>query len=245
MLTTGCGSDSISTAFEEKVNDFLIAHGAPYKLAKGYAMTEACAAACTCFEDKNKLQSVGLPLCKTVIAIFDSETGKELSYYTEGEICIQSPTVMLGYFAHDEDTENVLRKHDDGTIWFHIGDIGCMDEDGFLFFKGRIKRIIIRYNGYKIYPAIVENVLSGLAEVEDCAVVGIPDMENEQGSITIAFIVGNQNQEELEKKLLKLCENELPQYEHPAKFIFLKELPRTSIGKVDFRALEEQAKGIQ
>lgn len=104
----------------------------------------------------------------------------------DGEICICGPTVMQGYLNDDKETESVLKKHKDGQTWLHTGDIGCMDEDGFIYFKSRIKRLIVS-SGYNIYPSYIEGIINKHEYVSNCTVIGIPDKY--RGQIAKAFVV--------------------------------------------------------
>lgn len=92
----------------------------------------------------------------------------------DGEICINGPTVMMGYLNEEEETRNTLKEHKDGKTWLHTGDVGCMDEDGFVYFKSRIKRIIIS-SGYNVYPSYIEEIINKHEYVSNSTVIGVPD----------------------------------------------------------------------
>ena len=129
-------------------------------------MTEVSAAVSVCTSNEsNKIGGVGIPFAHTVISIFDTETGEELSYNQKGEVCMTGPNTMLGYYKNEEETSNVLRKHADGKVWVHSGDLGYMDEDGQLFIEGRLKRMIVRHDGFKVYPSLIESVLLNSSDV--------------------------------------------------------------------------------
>lgn len=153
------GGDRTSVEFENKVNNFFEAHSCKVHLSKGYSMTEASSTATISFELANKEGFNGVPLQKTIISAFDTETGEELSYGVEGELCLNTPTMMLGYYGKQDETSKVLKKHADESIWIHTGDIGYVDEDGFVNVCGRVKRLIIRSDGFKVFPAHIENVV--------------------------------------------------------------------------------------
>lgn len=185
------------------------------------------------------------------MGIFEPDTDIELKYNQQGEVCICAPAVMLGYYDQEEETSKILKKHSDGTIWIHSGDIGHIDEDGFLFIDGRIKRLVIRHDGFKVFPSLIENKLAMNQAVKECCVIGMPDKEHSQGELPFACIVlestsiGKENA--VKKELIKLCETELPEYAQPIGFKFFDELPLTPIGKVDYRALIElvsEGKGV-
>ena len=245
LHTTGSGGDSITVEDEDLVNEFFEKHNAPFKLCKGYGMTEVNAAATSCIREVNKRGSVGIPMVLTTVGIFKPDTDEELDYNEEGEICFQTPTMMLGYFQMPEETEKVLRRHSDGKIWVHSGDLGKMDEDGFVYVLSRIKRVIIRHDGFKVFPYIIENEVMPLHGVDAACAVAVKDPEHKQGNLPFLFIKpmpGYEDHVVLEKVLRKACAEALPEYVQPAGYAFVDEFPYTQAGKVDYRALEEQAK---
>ena len=244
------GSDHMSIGLEQEVNDFLATHGCKDRVLKGYGMTETCAAACVCTgNDCNKLGSVGIPFGRTIISAFDINTGDELPCGQTGEICITGPSIMLEYYKNKKETELVLRKHSDGRIWVHSGDSGHIDEDGFVFIDGRMKRMIIRYEGFKIFPSVIENVISNHELVENCSVVGVNDKEHRQGQYPIAHVIlkpnARNNEKQIEHELIELCKQELPEYAYPIGYIFREKMPQTPVGKIDYRALEREAEQLR
>ena len=247
IIAPTVGADSLDVQKEKGINDFLERHNCKFKLSKGYGMTEVSSGVCiTPNNNINKLGSVGIPFCKTVVSIFDVDSEKELQYGEQGEICVQGPSVMLGYYKNDKANGEILRKHSDGSVWLHSGDFGHMDEDGFVYIDGRIKRMIIDSTGFKIFPAVVENVIYNIPEVEMCCVVGAKDKEHNVGQIPIAFIKAKEgvNKDKLQEEILKLCEKQLPTYSLPQKIIFREEFPYTSAAKVDYRRMEELAENM-
>mgnify|MGYP004522105269 FL=1 len=238
------GGDAISVGAEQSVNDFLAAHGVEFPLAKGYGMTEISSAATAAAASINKPGSVGIPLVDTVVSIFEPGTVQELPIGERGEICVCSNTTMRGYYGKPAETEAVLRKHADGKIWVHTGDIGYMDEDGFVFLDSRIKRLIIRHDGFKVFPSMIENVISRHPAVHQCSVVGCTDKEHLQGRLPFVYVVldpaGDKKKRQIVRELRQLCKEELPEYVQPVGYKFVSELPLTPIGKVDYRKLEEE-----
>lgn len=235
------GADTLQPAKEVEINTFLKQHGAKCEISKGYGMTEVCSAVSVCAPSYNKIGSVGIPFLNTVIAIFDPDTGEELSYNELGEVCICGPSVMLGYFNQAVETHKVLKCHKDGKLWMHSGDLGHMDTDGFLYIDGRIKRMLVDHMGFKIFSPQVEQVLSRCACVDKCCVVGVSDPNYAVGQIAIAYIVVKQNMADAVKEIQQMCANLLPEHSIPQKYIIVNELPYTPAGKVDFRALERMA----
>lgn len=241
----GSGGDAITIGAESEVNHFLESHGSKYPLAKGYGMTELCSTACTCMGQVNKPGSVGIPLIKNTISAFEPETDKELDYGEKGEICITGPTMMLGYYNKPEETANVIRKHSDNRLWVHTGDIGYVDEDGFVFIETRMKRMIIRNDGFKVFPSMIENVISTHPAVAACSVVATRDKSKPQGCVPYVYIVlkknVNESKRQIKTEIMKLCRESLPEYAQPVAYNFCDSLYYTSSGKIDYRKLEKEA----
>lgn len=237
---TGCGGDGMAEGFEIAINKFLFQHNCKYPITKGYGMTEISSAATTNKLELNKLGSVGIPHLKTTVAVFEVGTDKELPYGESGEICMCSPTVMLGYYNAPDEEKKVLMKHSDGNTWIHSGDIGYMDEDGFLYINGRLKRMIIRPDGHNVWPSQIENVILSYPGVENCAVVGLPNPNGKNGKIPTAFIVAD-NSQVTAGAIDAYSKERLPERDCALGYRFVSEIPLTPIGKVDYRALEAQA----
>ena len=244
VLNFACGGDAISLGAEQAVNDFLSSHGAPYPLAKGYGMTELCSAATAAAGARNKPGTVGLPLPATVVSIFEPGTEVELPIGARGEICISGPSMMQGYYNKPDETAIIMRRHADGRVWIHSGDIGYMDEEGYVFLDSRIKRMIIRHDGFKIFPSMIENVLSTHPAVRNCSVVGCADKDHVQGRLPLAYIVLDPHCEKKKRQIIRelraMCADELPEYALPVGYKFIDALPLTPVGKVDYLTLEGQ-----
>ena len=240
LKNLGVGGDSFSEEIEVRVNNFLKSHESSAIAEKGYGMTENSATAGVCLVGVNKLSSLGIPLPLNTYGIFKRGTDEELKYGEKGEICITGPTKMLGYLNNNEEESKVIRLHSDGKEWIHSEDIGYIDEDGFLFFDGRYKRLI-PHGGFKLYPSYIEGIIMGHPEVEKCCVIAIPSVE--YGASPEAHIVARKDKvEELKKlkeELIELCKDKLPSYSQPEDFIFEEELPLTSVGKVDYKQVEK------
>lgn len=239
----GCGGDGINVKLEQQLNHFLTEHNCPSDIAKGYGMTEVGSAAVTCRGKINKEGSVGIPHCKTIVSVFDIETMQELKYGEEGEICICTEAMMNSYLGMPEETQKVIKVHADGSKWVHSGDLGYMDEDGFLFIKGRMKRMIIRPDGHNVFPLQIENVIMEHDDIENCAVVGKSDTSVENGKWPVAYIVKKQNvikdNNILLEEVQKLCADKLPPRDSATEFYIIDELPVTNLGKIDFVKLEQ------
>ena len=241
------GGDAMDISLEIETNKFLDEHNCTYPVCKGYGMSEVAAAVCACSSHEcNKIGSVGTPWPKTIMAAFDLNTGEELGYNQEGEICITGPNTMVGYYNNEAETNNVIKQHEDGLMWVHSGDIGYIDEDGFVFVKDRIKRVIIRHDGFKVFPSLIEKTVDTNKNVISNCAVGIADKEHSQGKLPIVFAVLNDGTdvERTKTELFDLCKKELPEYVQPVDFVFIDKMPLTPIGKVDYRALEKEANRV-
>ena len=242
IINYAAGGDSLSRGAEQTVNDFLAAHGARYPIAKGYGMTEVSSAATVAAGLDNKPGSVGIPMVNTVVAAFEPGTDQELPIGQRGELCISGPCLMKGYYNKPEETAILLRRHPDGRVWAHTGDMGYLDEDGFVYLDSRIKRMIIRHDGFKVFPSMIENVVSRHPAVHQCSVVGCADKDHPQGRLPFVYIVLKAGitakKKQVIRELERMCAEELPEYVQPVAYKFISSMPMTPVGKVDYRQLE-------
>ena len=242
IINYAAGGDSLSRGAEQTVNDFLAAHGARYPIAKGYGMTEVSSAATVAAGLDNKPGSVGIPMVNTVVAAFEPGTDQELPIGQRGELCISGPCLMKGYYNKPEETAILLRRHPDGRVWAHTGDMGYLDEDGFVFLDSRIKRMIIRHDGFKVFPSMIENVVSRHPAVHQCSVVGCTDKDHVQGRLPFVYIVlkadTTAKKKQVIRELERMCAEDLPEYVQPVAYKFISSMPMTPVGKVDYRQLE-------
>ena len=235
------GGDSLSPELKKKVDAFLKAHNCTEQIREGYGTTECVTASCLTPKDYARSGSIGVPFPDVYYKIVVPGTTEEADPNTEGEICVSGPTVMLGYMDNPEETANTLRQHGDGRIWLHTGDLGHMDEDGFVYFRQRLKRMIIT-SGYNVYPSQLENIFDSHEKVLLSCVIGIKD--EYRGQKIKAYVVpmpGVEPTEELKKELLDHCAGQVAAYAKPRELEFRTELPKTLVGKVAYRVLEEEA----
>ena len=234
------GGDSLSSSLIKRVNHYLKEHNAKIKISQGYGMTESLAAVALSYGRAYREDSIGIPFPGNYIKIVTPETQEEVPYGEDGEICIAGPTVMLGYLDNEKETNEMLQIHKDGMVWLHTGDIGMMDSDGILYYKQRLKRLIIS-SGYNIYPSHVEEVIEGHPSVLKCSVIGIPHPYKVE--VPKAFIVlkNDYNPLTVKASIKEYCKKNLASYAIPKEFEFRKSLPKTLIGKVDFKKLREEA----
>lgn len=245
LITACVGGDSMDEKLERDSNSFLKSHHCNYCIAKGYGMSETNGSVCRTINENNPIGSVGVSFTHTIISVFDPDTLEELKFNETGEICMSGPSVMLGYYNNSEETEKIKKFHH-GREWIHSGDIGYINEDGNIFILNRIKRMIIRFDGFKVFPSMIEKVLLTHKDVVSCCVVGTPDKEHNQGRLPIAYLVlAHRNADNTTKQqLTELCKKELPEYAQPQDIIVMDNLPLTPIGKIDYRALENEAENL-
>ena len=234
------GGDSLSIELKKKFDKFLAAHGAVVQVREGYGTTETVTACCLTPIHKSKEGSIGVPFPDTYIKIVRPGTDEELPYGDEGEILLAGPTVMKEYLDEPEETADTLRTHSDGLTWVYTGDLGTMDEEGFVYFKGRAKRMIIS-SGFNVYPAQVENILDSHEKVQMSCVIGIPDPVAIQ--VVKAFVMlkpGVVESDDVKTELIEYCKKHVFRYAVPREVEFRDELPKTLVGKVAYRVLEEE-----
>lgn len=234
------GGDSLSVELKKKLDAFLEAHNCKIKVREGYGTTECVTASCLTPARLYKEGSIGQPFPDTYYKIVDVGTNIELPYGEEGEICISGPTVMLGYLDNPEETANTLRLHGDGKVWLHTGDLGKMDDEGFIYFKQRIKRMIIT-SGYNVYPSQLENVLDGLDFVQMSCVIGLPDeIKVQKIKAFVMLKPGYEAGDETKEKIMAHLKKNVARYALPYDIEFREALPKTLVGKVAYRVLEEE-----
>ena len=235
------GGDSLSPELKKKVDVFLRAHGCSQQIREGYGTTECVTASCLTPKDYARAGSIGIPFPDTFYKIVEPGTTNEVEPNVEGEICVSGPTVMMGYMDNPEETAGALKRHYDGRIWLHTGDLGYMDQDGFVYFRQRMKRMIIT-SGYNVYPSQLENIIDGHEKVLLSCVIGVKDPYRVQR--VKAYVVpmpGVEPTEELKAELMEYCSKHIAKYAMPREMEFRKELPKTLVGKVAYRVLEEEA----
>ena len=246
VTTMGSGGDTMNEGLEGKLAAFMKKHNIRYPLAQGYGMSEMSAAASFCVNDIYKPGSVGIPSVTTTISVFDTDTGEELSYGQLGEICMTGPSMMKGYYKRKEETDHVMRMHEDGQIWVHSGDIGYMDEDGFLYIIGRVKRMITRFDGHKVFPVTIESMISEHEEVRNCSTIGVDDLDHSQGQYPLVLVelYDGVDNFELCRKLYLDTNKRMEERGRPVAVLPVSAIPLTGSGKNDYRALEEEFKGF-
>lgn len=235
-----CGGDSLSVELKKKVDKFLKEHNAKVQIREGYGTTECVTASCLTPYDFFREGSIGIPFPDVFYQIVDPKNDTEVPYGTEGEICICGPTVMKGYLDNAAETAATLRTHADGNVWLHTGDLGIMDEDGFVYYKQRLKRLII-VSGFNVYPSQVENTIDAHPDVLLSCAIGIPDPYKMHK--VKAFVVlrpGVEPSDKIKEEILEHCRKNISKHAMPREIEFRTELPKTLVGKVAYRQLEEE-----
>lgn len=234
------GGDSLTVEKNKKINNFLKEHNCDANVIQGYGLTETSGPCCLGAFEANKLGSIGIPLPNVVIKIMNHDTMEEMPIGEIGEMCISGPNVMSRYLDNEKETNDMIITDNEGVRWVRTGDLAYMDEDGVIFFVQRLKRMIIS-SGYNVYPSHIEEVLTKHPKVQLCGVIGIPHPYRVQ--VAKAFIVLKKGIEpgvDIEKELKEYCEKNLAKYMIPKNFEFRDSLPKTMVGKVNYRELEKE-----
>ncbi len=234
------GGDSLSIELKKKFDKFLDEHNAKIHVREGYGTTECVTASCLTPFDKYKEGSIGVPYPDTYYKICKVGTTEEAPYGEDGEICLKGPTVMNGYHNKPEETANTLKVHDDGDIWLHTGDLGYMDEEGYIYFKQRIKRMIIT-SGYNVYPSQIENAIDGHEAVQMSCVIGVKDpLRVQKIKAFVTLKAGYQPSSALKKEIIRHCVEHVAKYAVPYDIEFREQLPKTLVGKIAYKVLEDE-----
>ena len=234
------GGDDLSDALADDIVSFLRKNGSFGKLEKGYGLTESCAAVIATLDVEDKHSNIGIPFPGNDVCFVKPNTIEEVEIGEEGEICISGPTIMEGYLNNEEENKTTLQLHDDGKIWLHTGDLGKVDENGIIHYIQRLKRMIIS-SGFNVYPSQIEKVLKTDSRIDNCVVVGQPHPYKVE--VPVAYIVLKKDvkkDSKLKKDLKALCIKNLARHSIPSKFEFKDELPKTLIGKIDFKSLQKK-----
>ena len=211
------------------------------RIIEGYSLTEAMMALCVNpVQGPNKLGSVGMPLPDVDVRVFDDGEGtRVLPANQVGEIAIAAPQLMIGYWNNAGETALALREHTDeiGTRrWLHTGDLGYMDDDGYVFIVDR-KKDLIKTSGYQVWPREIEEVIAAHPSVAEVGVAGVPDVG--KGEAVKAWVVVRAGETVTEEALRSYCREKLAPYKVPSKIEFRTDLPKTMVGKVLRRALKD------
>ena len=240
LKATFSGADTLPKTVKERFEEIVKKQGGNCQLLEGYGLTEAVTAIMVTPFDEYREGGVGVPFPDMHAKIVKLGTTEEAPAGEEGEICLHGPAVMLGYLDHPEETAETLKTHPDGKVWLHTGDIGTMDDDGFFYFKLRLKRMI-KSSGMNVYPAQVEEVLYRHPDVREVCIIGVPDESQVQR--VKGFVVLKDAAKagpEMEKELVAYCQEHLIKWSCPREIEFRESLPKTLVGKIAFNVLEQE-----
>lgn len=233
------GADSLPRVIKDRFEEIVARQGGAVKLLEGYGLTEAVTGIIATPLNDYRENSIGIPFPDMLAKVVKTDTTEEAAPGEEGELCVSGPAVMLGYLDQPEETAAVLKKHSDGNMWLHTGDICTMDEDGFFYFKLRMKRMI-KSSGMNVYPVQVEEKLYQHPAVAEACVIGVPDQD--QVERVKAFVVlkdPSKSCEEMQQELIRHCQKELIKWSCPREIEFRRELPKTLVGKIAYKVLED------
>ena len=228
------GGDRLPPEMQREFNELLKRHGSKAVIRQGYGLTECLSGVCLMPPGCLKENCLGKVYKDNIIKIIDPVTDEELTPGVNGEIIISGPSVMKGYFGEPEETAAALRQRQDGRIWLYTGDMGHMDEEGYLYFDSRIKRMIVT-NGYNVYPGILEDIILACNGVKECAVVGVPDKF--RGEICKAYIVTDTGSDDVIAEVKASLAENVSKFALPKSYEVLESLPRTAMGKIDYEEL--------
>jgi len=235
-----CGADTLPRPVKESFEALVAKGGGKLRLLEGYGLTEAVTAVMAMPLDQYREGSIGLPFPDMAAKICLPGSEQEAPVGSEGEICIAGPDLMLGYLDDPDATRHALRRHADGRVWLHTGDLGRQDADGFFYFSVRLKRMI-KSSGFNVYPAQVEAVLVGHPLVAEVCVIGVPDPE--QIERVVAYVVPahpSDNEQRDAQNLIAYCREHMIKWSCPREIRFCHDLPKTRVGKTDYRNLQQQ-----
>lgn len=238
-----CGADTLPAPVKERFEALVRSNGGDIRLMEGYGLTEAVTAIMAMPMDSYRAGSIGLPFPDMLAKICVPGSDAPVPIGEEGEICIAGPALMLGYLDDPEATAATLRRHDDGRLWLHTGDLGRQDGDGYFYFSVRLKRMI-KSSGFNVYPAQVEAVLLRHPLVAQACVIGVPDhAQIERVQAVVVLVDPLQADEQTAQALIAWCRDHLIKWSCPRDIIFRDALPKTRVGKIDYRAVHDDVTG--
>ena len=246
-ITMAGGGESLSLEEENYLNETLRNHHSDAKYLTGYGMTEFAATVTTSMNHVYKAGTLGIPLCKVNIKVINPDNGEKLKYNETGELCFCTPSHMLGYLDNEEETKKICDRDEKNSLWIHTGDLGFVDEDGFVHFVGRIKRIYLVQAAdgtvYKLFPQRIEETIAEYPEVDLCAVVVELDAQNIATAIAcVKRTAESKNNNNFLTGLQQYCKEKLPVHLVPKQIIEMDEIPLTQSGKIDYKTLEKMTK---
>jgi long-chain acyl-CoA synthetase len=234
-----CGGDKLKDSTLEELKTILKKKAPDAVFSEGYGLTETVSACMAMPEKEYKKGSIGKPLPGMEAMIVMPGTETEAATGQEGEICVRGPNVMMGYMDDEVETTRVLRKHPDRKLWLHTGDLGCVDEEGFYYFKERMKRIF-KVSGMAVFPVQIEEVLNAHPLVVESFVIGVPDTVRGQKIKAIVVLEEDHlmmDEMAIKAEILQWCREKLIPWRCPGEIEIIGEMPKTKVGKVSFQSI--------
>ena len=229
LKTISIAGDVVTPNYERDLNEYLTQHNCNFSITKIYGMTETAGIITATSQNSANRYELGYSGY--------SRANHEIRIIND-EVCVCPSSKFHGYFENQQATDQLIREHD-GKMWIHTGDVGHLTDTGELFVVGRSKRMIVRYDGLKVFPIEIEMAMLECPGVKDCAAIGVVDTMHPQSSTPVAFIVLNKNNWSNRKKVYQYSKKHLPEYIQPNKIIFVKELPKNTMGKTDYSKLKQ------
>ena len=227
-----CGGDSLNTNLQNEWNETMKKNGSHCQMFEGYGLTEAVCVNIVNTYDHNREGSIGYPMSGAEFKIVD-DNGKELPRGEIGEIILKSGAIMNGYYNDEKSTKEAVK---DG--WLYTGDLGYMDKDNYVFFKQRKKRVV-KVSGVGVFPTEIERLVESVPGVEACCAIEIPDPRL-QSAIKIFVVAKFFDEEGMRNAIMDTCRKYLIRWSVPKEIEFCNELPKTLLGKIDFKVLQKQ-----
>lgn len=232
------GGDVLPPKLQHRINKQLRNGNSKAEIREAYGQTESVTGCCINPAFHNIVGSVGIPCPNIKSKIVEIGSCTEVPTGVDGELCLTGPNLMLGYYKNDAATAQALRKHKDGEVWLHTGDVFCKDENGYLFFRQRLARMIVSA-GFNIYLSQVEKVIAQCNIVNNCCAVGLRDKV--LGNVVGVYVILNSpiEHQQAQHLIMDFCKQHMADYALPRRIAFVEHFPTTKMGKVDFIALEE------
>ena len=238
LVTLYSGGDIVSEAFIEKFNAILKEHGSMAQIYRGWGLTEMAGGCTTHYPGHCTAESIGTGSAGMKIKAID-EDGNDLPAGENGELCTSCDSIMNGYLPDGTADNDGIFVDENGEKWVHTGDMGYVDEDGYVFFTGRKKRIII-ISAYNIYPYSIEQKIMTLPFIDEaCAVQGYDENAKPLVKLCISLKDKTMSEDEVKAKVLDFCVANLNSFSVPRKIVIMEALPRTKMAKLDFMSMSD------
>ena len=235
-----CGGDMVSSDLIDRYNVILGRKNGGASFLPGYGLTE-CGGACILVdEDRDDIPEgcVGKPVNGLEMCLVEPGTTKVIPDNEEGELCLLGGSIMTGYYKNEKATADVMRKHKDGRIWLHTGDIVTFDEGRNIIFRSRCKRMV-KINGYNVYPTIIENTMEKSPVVSEVCAVSVPWKTDKKMKLYVTLADSAADRKKAEEEIMAFAKENLNHWECPLAVSVIDEMPRTKMNKKDYKVFAE------